>query len=115
MRFTYEKEAERGSPMPEGLELPDQLAYQFLRGLYRDLRSGTITKDQALEEKGKMTYRYLQAKGELQNFYDLGESWARHYKETEGAASAYAKDRTLERADDLYQAVCGTLPRGARA
>ena len=55
MVFPFEREAEQGLPMPDGLDLPDQMAYQFLPSLYRDIKAGSITRDQAALDKGKMT------------------------------------------------------------
>lgn len=41
MIFPFEREAEQGAPMPDGLSLPDQLAFRFcpacMQVLERDL------------------------------------------------------------------------------
>lgn len=107
MVFQFEKKAFNGEPMPDGLSLPDQCAYRFLSSLYRDIRAGAITKDQAAVEKGKMTYQYSIVVGLFQNWREMGEKWTQHYKNMEGAANRYAKERSLENADRLYQAVYG--------
>ena len=37
--------------MPEGLSFPQQMFFVTMRGIYKDLKSGMITKDQAKKEK----------------------------------------------------------------
>ena len=109
MVFPYEREAEQGEPMPDGLALPDQLAFQFLRSMYRDIRSGWSSREQAILEKGQMTHSYNKAKGEMDNWSKMGGYWAKKYKAVESAQSAYLKNRTLENADRLSAALDGRL------
>lgn len=58
MIFPFEREAEQGAPMPDGLSLPDQLAFRFLSSMYASIRAGSITRERAISDKGKMTYQY---------------------------------------------------------
>ena len=58
MIFPFEREAEHGAPMPDGLSLPDQLAFRFLSSMYASIRAGSITRERAISDKGKMTYQY---------------------------------------------------------
>lgn len=107
MIFPFETIAANGEPMPDGLSLVDQCAFYFLQEMYRGLRTGAKTREQAAEEKGKMTYQYSIVVGLFQNWREMGEKWTQHYKNMEGAANRYAKERSLENADRLYQAVYG--------
>lgn len=109
MVFSFEKDAEQGNPMPDGLSLPDQLAYQFLVNLYDRLRRGVITRDQAAEEKGKMTYQHSVSNNILNSYQTMGSWWAGMHKALEAAQIAYQKDRTLENADRLSAALDGRL------
>lgn len=109
MVFPFEREAANGEPMPDGLSLPDQLAYQFLVNLYDRLRKGIITRDQAAEEKGKMTYQHSVSNNILKSYQTMGTYWAGMRKALEAAQIAYRKDRTLENADRLSAALDGRL------
>ena len=109
MIFPFEREAEHGDPMPDGLDLADQCAYQFLRYLYRDLKAGAIIQEQAIHDKGKMTYEHSIAKQTLKNFSDLGSRWASIIKAVEGAQIKYRKNPTKENADALSAALDGRL------
>lgn len=110
MVFPYEREAEQGAPMPDGLGLPDQLAFQFLRSMYRDIRVGVLSRAQAIIEKGQMTYAYNKANGEMRNWSKMGQYWAEMHKEVEAAQINYRKDRTLENADALVAILDGRFP-----
>lgn len=101
MIFPFEREAEQGAPMPDGLSLPDQLAYQFLKNLYDRIRRGSVTREQAALEKGRMTHQYNLAKDKLSRYSVLGDRWANLLKRAEGAQIRYQMDRTLENADLL--------------
>lgn len=107
MVFPYEREAERGEQMPDGLPLPDQLAFRFLRSMYRDMRNGISSRERAVLEKGQMTHSYNKAKEEMDNWSKMGQYWAEKYKAVESAQSAYLKNRTLENADRLSAALDG--------
>lgn len=107
MVFPYEKDAANGEQMPDGLSLVDQLAFRFLRSMYRDIRTGVQTRDQAIEEKGRMSYQYDKEKRSMEQWSKMGTYWAEKYKDIEEYAIKYAKTRTLENADMLYRAICG--------
>ena len=109
MVFPYEKEAANGEPMPAGLSLIDQVAFRFLRSMYRDIRTGAQTKAQAIEEKGKMTYQYDKEKRFMDHWSKMGNYWSEKYSRVEAAQSAYRKNRTLENADALSAALDGRL------
>lgn len=109
MIFPFEREAEQGAPMPDGLSLPDQLAYQFLKNLYDRIRRGSVTREQAALEKGRMTHQYNLAKETLSRYSALGDRWSELLKRTEGAQIRYQMDRTLENADLLSAILNGRL------
>ena len=98
MVFPYETEAANGEPMPDGLSLVDQCAFYFLQTMYRGLRTGSKDRDQAIKEKGQMTYQYNK---------EMGDFWAETYRQVEAAQTAYRKNRTLANADRLIAALDG--------
>ena len=101
MIFPFESEAAQGIVMPDGLSLPDQLAYQFLKNLYDRIRRGSVTREQAALEKGRMTHQYNLAKETLLRYSELGDRWSNLLKRVEGAQIRYRMSRTLENADIL--------------
>lgn len=109
MVFPFEREAQQGLPIPEGLDFPDQFAFQFLRRMYRDLRTGVLTMEQAMKEKGKMTYQYHKAKGILQHASTMGAYGAELRKAIEAAHSNYRKNPNKETADALSAVLDGKL------
>lgn len=109
MVFPYEKAAANGDPMPDGLPLVDQVAFRFLRSMYRDIRTGIQTREQAIEEKGKMTCQYDKEKQSMEHWKTMGEYWSEMHRNLESAQSAYRKNRTLENADALSAALDGRL------
>ena len=48
--FPWEKAAMRGEELPDGLSLPDQMAYTALRNTYRAYYDKTISRDAAAAE-----------------------------------------------------------------
>lgn len=109
MVFPFEREAEQGAPMPDGLDLPDQCAFQFLVNMYTRLRNGTVDRDQAIKEKGQMTYKHSIAKNILDQSSTMGKYWADLRRDLEVAHTRYIKNRTLENADALSAALDGRL------
>ena len=96
-----ERQAMDGNEMPNGLEYPDQVLDLCFRMLYAQLRQGIIDRDTAIREKKKLLREY-----ESYKFVDqMGKQWVKIIKDTEIARSEYLKNRTLENADKLLQAI----------
>lgn len=57
-----ERLAAKSEPLPDNLTLPEQWLYLSLRALYREFRAGTITCEQAAQEKAKLLDEYELAK-----------------------------------------------------
>ena len=109
MVFPFEREAANGEAMPDGLSLVDQCAFYFLQTMYQGLRTGVKTREQAAEEKGKMTYQYDKEKRAMERWQTMGEYWSEMRRNLESAQNAYRKNRTLENADALSAALDGRL------
>ena len=100
----YEKIAMSSGEMPDGLEYPDQILFLELRMLYDQYNKGFLDRAAATREKRRLleTYRAHQ-------FVDqMGKEWAQQIKLTELARAAYRKERTIENADKLLEAIEGT-------
>lgn len=110
MTFPYEKEAMNGEPMPKGLSLADQMAYQALSGIYLRYHLNGITREQGAEEKRKLALSYNVAKTKRETELGFSKRFSEIIAKIESAANVYAKDRTLENADRLYKALYGMEP-----
>lgn len=98
-----EKQAMNGDEMPDGLGYPEQIAYLSLRLLYKQLRSGFVTRPVAIVEKKKLMDEYR-----LYKFRErMGEEWVEVVKRTELARAAYRKDPTHENAMQLIEIIEG--------
>lgn len=104
----YERSAMQNAPMPPGLTFPDQLMYQSLALLYARYRLKLISREQAQKEKQSLLREHETTKYK----WSLGGHWASVLKNTELTCSAYRKNRTLDNADKLVQALEGVLPNG---
>lgn len=59
--FPWEKAAMHGEELPEGLSLPDQMAYTCLRNIYFLYYNKTISRDQAAAEKQRVRVQWERA------------------------------------------------------
>lgn len=110
LKFSWERQAMDGEEMPDGLPLEEQLAYQALAHLYGRYRMKLIDRERGSAEKGKIAHALSCSKSKESMNRRLAEHHAQLVKNLEGAANDYAKSRTLEAADRMYQAVYGMLP-----
>lgn len=99
----WEKQAQRGDEMPDGLEYPDQVLYQALAYLYARYRMKAITREQASIEKKKLLDEY-----ELYKFRDsLEKEWVEIIRITELARAAFRKNPSVENGWDLIKIIEG--------
>lgn len=108
--FQWEKQAANGEPMPDGLSLPEQYAYQALSYLYGRHKLKLISKEQGKTEKGKIIYQYMKMLESEKHNSDMVAHTARLWKDIEHAHNRYRKNSTLENAD-LMSAVLDGLVR----
>ena len=107
LKFPWERQAMNGEEMPDGLSLEEQLAYQALAHLYGRYHMKLIDRERGRAEKGKITHTlYCREQKESMN-RRLANHYAQLLRALEGAANDYAKNRTLEAADRMYQVVYG--------
>lgn len=110
LKFPWERQAMNNEEMPDGLPLEEQLAYQAMAQLYGRYNKKMIDRERGGTEKGKIAHALICSKQRADMSRKLAEHHAKLLKDLEGAASSYAKDRTLEAADRMYQVVYGVLP-----
>ena len=110
MNLPYERAAMHGLEMPDGLSLLDQYMFLALRLLYQSHKKGAISREVGQIEKGKLMHQYGMAKSRFRFEADKSDTFAEQRKRIEGAANAYAKNRTLGNADRLYKALYGMEP-----
>lgn len=99
----FEHAAIKGDPMPDGLDIPDQVMFIALRGLYHQAKAGTISRETAVQEKKNLLNGYKQMKW----YKEQSDLYVKTIKDTEAARSAYRKNRTIENADAMLIAFDG--------
>lgn len=112
MAFTWERLAMDGAEMPEGLSLEEQLAFQAMAHLYARFNMKVIDRERGHIEKGRVKHALECRQRNADMSRRLTEKHVKLLKDLEGAACEYAKTRTLEEADRMYQVVYGMLPGG---
>ena len=106
----YERAAMDNEPMPDGLKLPDQMLYQALAWLYCRYHARQISREQGQIEKRKLYVTYDRLKREAESVTQMSKYYADVYTALAQASSAYAKERTLEHADAMYEALYHIAP-----
>lgn len=105
--FPYERAAMNNEPMPDGLDHIDMAMYQALAALYYRYHMGGISRENAKTEKGMLMHKY-NIRVNSKKYEDVMYRFHSTLKKNiEGAANEYAKNRTLESADKMYEVVCG--------
>lgn len=116
MEFPFERAAMRGDPMPDGLRLYEQSAFQALRHLYAMYHRKAISREDAAREKNQIRFQYDRAKADFEANRKNILANANMWKEIEGAANRFGRERTMENAEAFVQAVygCGLKKGGER-
>lgn len=105
--FPWEQAAMRGDEMPDGLSLPDQMAYTAMRNIYWSYHRKIINRDMAAAEKLNIRREYEKNRESLDYWNRLAEFRARVLKNTEAAKTAVRKDPTPENAVRLCNVLDG--------
>lgn len=113
LTFPWERSAMDGDEMPDGMPLEEQQAWQAVAHLYGRYRLKLIDRKTGHSEIGKIAAALDLRRREANADRRLCKWHADLMKAAEGAANAYARNRTLENADRLYQVIYGMLPKGA--
>lgn len=105
LTFPWERSAMNGDEMPDGLPLEEQQAWQAVAHLYGRYRLKLIDRKTGHTEIGKISATLDLRQREANADRKLCKWHADLMKAIEGAANAYAKERTLENADRLYKTI----------
>lgn len=110
MSYPYESAAWDGLEMPDGLDAVDQWMFLSLRLLYQSYKKGAISKEMGNIEKCKLAHERTKLENKFKIRERIVQSSVEMTVKAESAANAYAKERTLENADKLYEALYGMVP-----
>lgn len=105
MEFQHENLAKSGAPMPEGLSAADQFYYQQLAFLSARYRHGDITAEDSVREKRLMEREWRSGKSTERYISNCVDLWFK----AERAACTFAKERTVENALKMYEAIYGDV------
>ena len=100
----------QGTPTPA-----DELLYYQARELYDLHAKGMITAAIGAERKNKIIAAYIINSNREQQYIQNNMQIAEFYKSIEIAGCNYAKNRTIENADQLYNEVYHMIPKGVNA
>ena len=96
--FPWERAAMRGDEMPDGLALPDQMAYTALRNIYSAYNSKALSREAARLEKRRLVRQYENVKESWAFWEKLSRHHTKILKESEAAKNACRKNPTPENA-----------------
>lgn len=105
-----ERAAMNNEPMPDGLKIYDQMLYQGLAWLYARYHARQISREQGQVEKQKLVVARDRLAREHESIIQFSKYYADVYMALAQASSAYAKERTLEHADAMYEALYRVSP-----
>jgi hypothetical protein len=99
--FPFERAAMNDKDMPHGLDIADACFYTALRIIYKAYHNGVIDRKTGVELKRQITRAYVSDKSEVEF---LKRSALALNDRIKKASEAYKSHRTLENADELYNA-----------
>lgn len=103
MRYEWEQQAKRNEPMPEGLPIADQAAYQALAALVARYKLGAVNAEQAKKERTEIDKAYgYRAAGDRLNGWTVSLR-----KRIEAAHAKFRKEPTVENAMYLSDVLDG--------
>lgn len=103
--------AYNGITPPEPLSCPERAFFLQAKEIYVRYHDKRITQSESAEAMRQAIQDYKRDMQERQNGIDALYRIANLYKQIELAATAYAKNRTLENADKLLEAIYGVTMR----
>lgn len=96
-----------GEELPDGLSLPDQMAYTCLRHIYAMYYSKTISRDRAAAEKQRVRRAWQSMSEQIDYESKLALQRAQILRDTETAKTDCRKDPSPENALRLCNALDG--------
>lgn len=108
-------QAAQNLPLQRERSPADELLYYQARELYDLHAKGMITAAIGAERKNKIIAAYIINSNREQQYTRSNMQIAEFYKSIEAAGCNYAKNRTIENADQLYYEVYHMIPKGVNA
>ena len=109
MFFDYEEQAKNHEPVPDGLSMFDECGYRILSDIYALYQKGTITREQAIDQKRKLKARALK-EIQMDNFCDnTAYEQEKILRLSEQARIKARKDPTPENCLALVNTIDGIL------
>lgn len=99
--FPFERAAMNDEDMPHGLDIADACFYTALRIIYKAYHNGVIGREIGVELKKQLARAYVSDKSKVEF---LERSALALNDRIKKASETYKSDRTLEKADELYNA-----------
>ncbi len=105
--MTWERQAAKGEPVPDGLPLEERLAYLALRNLHKAFRAGAVTKEEATEEKTEIFSTCHQIREARVAWGMIADRHAVMWKKIEGPASEFFKTKDPAKAEEALLILYG--------
>lgn len=112
--WTWERDAAKGKPPPDGLQLSDLSAFHAMANIYRRYKAQELSKEDAKIEKEKIRRLYMKMKQEEENLAKVSKHYADKAVKTERARAEYRlakkdgnKEEMLKAAERLIEAFDG--------
>lgn len=105
-----ERAAMDNKPMPEGLRLYEQIYFQALSCIYLKYRAGRISREQGSKEKNQLKYNCERLRSSCEEYLNWCKYYQALYTKIAQASAKYARERTIDSADKLYELIYGCLP-----
>ena len=99
--FSFERQAMRGEPLPQELDIADSCLYISLKNLYAMYRNKLISREDATEEKRRLIYNSTTDKSKIEFLNRASDALKCRIND---ASENYKKNPSIENADKLYAA-----------
>lgn len=105
-----ERAAMNDEPMPDGLKVYEQIYFWGLSEIYRCYRNGQIKREEGSKRKKILIRECEQLRQKYEEYFEWCTYYQILYCRISQASSNYAKERTLENADKLYELIYNVSP-----
>ena len=102
MEFDFERQAMRGDPLPQTLDIVDSCCYIALKNLYAMYKKGLMSRRDATDEKKRIVYNWTTDKSKIEFLNRSSDALRKKIGE---ASDAYKENPRQETADALYAAL----------
>lgn len=90
---------------PDGMTYVDWLLWYMLRDIYRDFKTGKLDAQKGAERKQHSLSVWEKESFRIRQLNELADSAGKLWKRVETAANDYRKNRSLQNADKVIEAI----------